>query len=140
MKLLLLAGLFALSLTAARSLAADDKPAAGGADAGKGGALYHVVSFKFKDTATPEQIKEVKEAFDALPSKISTITSYAAGSDVSPEKRSKGFTHCFVLTFASEKDRDGYIAHPAHAAFGKLVGPIVADVFVIDFWSAPPAK
>src|SRR5215207_6275666 len=136
MKLLLLASLFVLSLTAVRTLAADDKPAAGTGEA-KGRALYHVVSLKLKDTATPAQVKEVEDAFAALPSKIPTITSYAAGTDVSPEKRSKGFTHCFVLTFASEKDRDGYIVHPDHAAFGKLVGPVVADVFVIDFWSAP---
>jgi hypothetical protein len=42
-----------------------------------------------------------------------------------------------VLTFASEKDRDDYIVDPAHKEFGKLVGPVIADVFVIDFWSAP---
>jgi hypothetical protein len=138
MKLLLLALLVTFSLTAARALAADaDKPSTGDS---KGRALYHVVSFKFKEDATKAQINEVEDAFAALKSKIPTVISLAGGTDVSPEKRSKGFTHCWVLTFASEKDRDGYINDPAHKDFGKLVGPVVADVFVIDFWSAPAGK
>ncbi|HSU68742.1 MAG TPA: Dabb family protein [Tepidisphaeraceae bacterium] len=131
MKLLLLALFVTFSLSATRAFAADSEPSS----AAKGGALYHVVSFKFKESATKAQIKEVEDAFAALPTKIPTIRSFAGGVDVSPEKRSKGFTHCWVLTFATEKDRDGYINDPAHKAFGKLVGPVVEDVFVIDFWS-----
>ena len=38
--------------------------------------LRHVVLFKFKDTATPEQIKQVEAAFRALPSKINLIKSF----------------------------------------------------------------
>jgi hypothetical protein len=134
MKLILLTALLAVTFPAARPLAADAGKPAGAAT---GRALYHVVSFKFKETATKEQIKEVEEAFAALPAKIPTITSFAAGTNVSPEKHAKGFTHGFVLTFASDKDRDDYLVHPDHAAFGKLVGPVLADVFVIDFWSEP---
>ena len=95
--------------------------------------LYHVVSLSFKPTATPEQIKQVEEAFAALKTKIPGITSLHWGTNVSPEKRNHGFTHCFVLTFASEKDRDGYLVHPEHKAFGTLLGPILGDVMVIDF-------
>src|SRR5688500_5808021 len=76
--------------------------------------LYHVVSFKFKPTATPQQIKAVETSFVELKNKIPTITSLHWGTNVSPEKHDKGFTHCFVLTFASEKDRDDYLPHPAH--------------------------
>jgi hypothetical protein len=82
----------------------------------------------------------VEDAFAALKSKIPTVRSLAGGTDVSQEKRSKGFTHCWVLTFDSEKDRDAYINDPAHKDFGKLVGPVVADVMVIDFWSGPTGK
>ena len=101
-------------------------------------ALYHVVSFKFKADAKPEQIKAAEAAFVELKEKIPTITSLNWGTNVSPEKHAKGFTHCFILTFASEKDRDDYLPHPAHKAFGKVLGPVVADVFVIDFWSQTP--
>ena len=97
--------------------------------------LYHVVSFKFKPDATPEQIKGVEQAFVGLKAKIPTIKSLEWGTNVSPEKHDKGFTHCFVLTFASEKDRDDYLPHPDHKAFGATLRPIIADVFVIDFWA-----
>jgi hypothetical protein len=102
--------------------------------AGKG-QLLHVVSFKFKDTASKEQIRQVEDAFRDLKKKISEIKDYKWGTNVSPEKHDKGFTHGFVLTFNSEKDRDAYLVHPDHKAFGKIVGPVLADVFVIDFWT-----
>jgi hypothetical protein len=100
-----------------------------------GKALYHVVSLKLKEGATPEQIKAVEEAFAALKTKIPGITSLHWGTNVSPEHHDKGFTHCFVLTFAAEKDRDTYLTHDEHKAFGKVLGPIMADVMVIDFWA-----
>ncbi|MDB5299148.1 MAG: Dabb family protein, partial [Phycisphaerales bacterium] len=79
------------------------------------------------------QIKQVEEAFAALKTKIPGITSLHWGTNVSPEKRNHGFTHCFVLTFATDKDRDVYLVHPEHKAFGTLLGPILGDVMVIDF-------
>ena len=97
--------------------------------------LNHVVSFKFKTTAAPADIKKVEEAFQALPKQISLVQSLEWGTNVSKEKRDKGFTHCFLLSFKSEADRDAYIEHPAHKAFGKLVGPVLDDVFVLDFWA-----
>jgi hypothetical protein len=97
--------------------------------------LNHVVCFKFKTTAAPADIKKVEEAFQALPKQISLVQSLEWGMNVSKEKRDKGFTHCFLLSFKSEADRDAYIEHPAHKAFGKLVGPVLDDVFVLDFWA-----
>jgi hypothetical protein len=105
------------------------------ADAPKetGKQVYHVVAFKFKATTTPEQIKTVEDAFKDLKNKIPTITSLKYGANISPENRNKGFTHCWVLTFNSEKDRDNYLVDPAHKAFGGVVGPTIDDVFVLDF-------
>jgi hypothetical protein len=97
--------------------------------------LQHIVSFKFKTSATPEDIKKVEEAFSALKDKIPEMAKLEWGTNVSKEKRDKGFTHCFIVTFKSEKDRDAYIAHPDHKAFGKLLGPVLEDVFVVDFWA-----
>ena len=99
--------------------------------------LQHVVCFKFKATASAEDIKQVEVAFQALKQKISQVVTLEWGTNVSKEKRDKGFTHCFVLSFKSEQDRDAYIEHPEHKAFGKIVGPMLDDVFVIDFWSKP---
>ena len=97
--------------------------------------LNHVVLIKFKDSATPEQIKKVEDAFAALKEKVPGVTSLRYGTNVSPEKKNKGYTHAFILTFATDKDRDGYLVHPAHKAFGGVLGPVLADVLVIDFWT-----
>jgi hypothetical protein len=99
--------------------------------------LQHVVCFKFKTTTSAQDIKQVEEAFQALKQKIPQVVTLEWGTNVSKEKRDKGFTHCFVLSFKSEQDRDAYIEHPEHKAFGKIVGPVLDDVFVIDFWSKP---
>jgi hypothetical protein len=120
--LALLTGLLALSLLAP----AADSPKA---------RLRHVVSLKFKDDATKEQIKQVEDAFAALETRIPTVNALKWGTNVSPEKLNKGFTHCFLLTFKSDKDRDTYLVHPAHKEFGKLLEPVLADVMVIDFWA-----
>lgn len=95
--------------------------------------LYHVVQFKYKSAATPEQIKAVDDAFAALKDKIPGILSLHYGDNVSPEKLNHGYTQCFVLTFGNEKDRDAYLVHPDHKAFGKVLGPILDGVQVVDF-------
>jgi hypothetical protein len=102
--------------------------------AGAAEKLQHVVCFKFKPTATAQDIQKVEEAFKALKHKIPLVVSLEWGTNVSKEQKNKGFTHCFVLTFKSEQDCDAYVAHPEHKAFGALVGPLLDDVFVIDFW------
>ena len=103
--------------------------------AAKKGKLNHVVALKFKEGASREQIQAVEQAFRDLKHKIKEVNSLEWGTNVSPEKHDKGFTHCFVLSFKSDKDRDAYLVHPAHKEFGKLLGPVLADVFVVDFWA-----
>ncbi|WP_228235702.1 Dabb family protein [Allomuricauda sp. M10] len=96
--------------------------------------LRHVVLFQFKDTSTPEDVDTVEAAFEELPSKISEIKGFEWGLNNSPENLNKGLTHCFFLTFDSEKDRDTYLTHPAHVAFGDVAGPHIQDVVVVDYW------
>jgi hypothetical protein len=97
------------------------------------GVLRHVVLFKFKDDATPEQVKSVEDAFAALPGQINTITGYEWGTNVSPENLAQGFTHCFLVTFKDAAGRDFYLPHPAHKAFGKVLSPYLDKVLVVDF-------
>ena len=97
--------------------------------------LRHVVLFKFKDSSTPAQVKEVEDAFLALPSKIKEIKSLEWGTNNSPENLAQGFTHCFFVTFNSEEDRAVYLPHPDHKAFGATLGPHLDKVLVIDYWT-----
>ena len=97
--------------------------------------LRHVVLFKFKDSATPDDIANAEQAFVALPNKISVIRDFEWGINNSPEGLDKGFTHCFFLTFDSEEDRAVYLPHPDHKAFGGILGPVLEDVLVLDYWT-----
>ncbi len=97
--------------------------------------LRHVVLFKFKEGTTKAQMKEVEDAFSALPSKIEQIKGYEWGLNNSPEGLDKGFTHAFFLTFESEEDRAIYLPHPDHKAFGAVLSPYLEDVLVIDYWT-----
>jgi hypothetical protein len=100
-----------------------------------GAKLRHVVLFKFKEDADPAAIKKVEEAFAGLPAKIPQIRDFEWGMNNSPEGLNKGFTHCFLLTFGSEEDRAVYLPHPDHKAFGALLGDILEDVTVVDYWT-----
>lgn len=97
--------------------------------------LRHVVMFKFKDSATPEQVKEVEAAFRKLPTQIKEIAGYEWGTNNSPENLNQGFTHCFFLSFKSEADRAVYLPHPDHKAFGKVLGPYLDKVLVLDYFT-----
>lgn len=97
--------------------------------------LRHIVLFKFVDTASEEEISKVVKAFQNLPMKIETIRGFEWGINNSPENVNKGFTHCFLLTFHSEEDRAIYLPHPDHKAFGAVLGPILEDVLVVDYWA-----
>lgn len=96
--------------------------------------LRHVVLFKFKDDSSQEDITKIEEAFLNLPNEIPQIQSIEWGTNNSPEGLNEGLTHCFFLTFASEEDRAIYLPHPAHKAFGELLGPHLDKVTVVDYW------
>jgi len=95
--------------------------------------LRHVVCFKFKADATEAQIEALIEAFEGLQKDIPEIKAFEWGLNNSPEGFDKGMTHIFQLTFNSEKDRDTYLPHPAHKAFGDKHGVIIEDLVVVDY-------
>ena len=96
--------------------------------------LRHVVLFQFKEDTPQTKVREIEEAFRALPGKIEVIQDFEWGTDVSVEGKADGFTHCFFVTFGSEADRDAYLPHPDHTAFGTLLRPHLKKVLVVDYW------
>lgn len=97
--------------------------------------VKHIVVFKYKESATAEQIKEVTTAFKGLKAKIPGIVAFEHGVNNSPENHSKGFTHIYLVTFKDAAARDTYLPHEEHKKFGQLLGKlgILEDVFVVDF-------
>ena len=100
---------------------------------GADGPIRHIVHFKFKAEATPAQVEQVVKEFAALKAKIAVIDGFEAGTDVSPEGLSKGFKHCWIVTFKDAAARDIYLKHPDHEAFVAIVKPLLDDVLVVDF-------
>lgn len=122
----------------------------------KPGALQHVVVFKFKNDVTEGQIEQTKIRFLELQKKCVRkghpyIKSLQAGRANSYEGADQGKQIGFIVTFASEGDRNFYVGQPlidaqdaayydkAHVEFKNFVGPLLATpvvpegVFVFDF-------
>lgn len=100
--------------------------------------LRHVVLFKFKEEASKADVDQLNEAFNALPKAIPEVKDFEWGINDSPENFHQGFTHCYMLTFHAEKDRDeGYTPHPKHQAFVASLQPHLEKVFVVDYWTNP---
>lgn len=100
-----------------------------------GKVLKHIVNLKYKAEATKRQINEAEKAFVDLKNEIPEITNIEWGINDSTEGASKGFTHCFTLTFKHEHAREVYLFHKAHLNLISKIGPIIEDVFVMDYWT-----
>ncbi len=96
--------------------------------------LRHVVLFKFTDSTSMADVKKVEDAFAALSGKLKLIKDFEWGTNSSPENLNQGLTHCFLVTFSSDKDRDAYLVHPDHQAFVEVLKPHLEKVTVIDYW------
>lgn len=136
MKRITLAVVAATSLSTALfmqtpSATAQDKTAAKSTAAAP---YKHIVLLKFKDDAAEDKVKAVVEAFKALKTKLPAIQSVEWGPNISPEKHSQGFTHCFTLSFASKEALEKqYLHEPAHKDFGAMLGPVLDKVLVVDY-------
>lgn len=97
--------------------------------------LRHVVMYKFKDGLPAAQLQQVVDAFSGLPGKIDAIIGFEKGTNVSPEGKSEGLTHVFVVTFKDEAGRDAYLKHPAHDAYVEVVKDKREKVVVFDYWT-----
>lgn len=97
--------------------------------------LRHVVIFKFKPEVTPTQLDEINLAFQNLKVAIPQVQDFERGINNSPEGLNKGFTHCYLITFATEADREAYLPHPAHKKFVELLSGKLDEPFVFDYWT-----
>jgi len=100
--------------------------------------LRHLVIFKFNDDSSEEDVNRLNESFNALADAIPVVQDFEWGINDSPENFHQDFTHCYLLTFSSEEDRDSiYTPHPQHQAFVQSLQPHLEKVFVVDYWTNP---
>ena len=98
------------------------------------GSYRHVVLFKFKEQAGEETVRGIEQAFRNLVAQLPFVIGFEWGRNSSPEGLDQGFSHCFVVSFRAEADRDLYLPHPAHQAFCREhLDPNLEKVCVVDF-------
>ena len=98
----------------------------------------HVVLFQFKDGTPAAIVSAIETAFRALCAGLPFVTGFEWGRNSSPENLNDGFTHCFLVTFASAADRDLYLPHPAHVAFCKdYLDANLEKACVVDYLPQP---
>ncbi len=101
------------------------------------GELKHIVLFTFKASSTPKEVDNVAKTFAALYGKVPQVKKMEWGINMSPEHLDQGFTHCFTLTFNSEKDLADYQQNEHHKAFQAVLKPHMEKVFVVDYFVEP---
>jgi hypothetical protein len=101
------------------------------------GELKHVVLFTFKASSSAQEVNNVAHSFAKLYGKVPQVKNMQWGINMSPEHLDQGFTHCFTLTFHSEKDLADYQSHPEHKAFQTVLKPHMDKVFVVDYFVEP---
>lgn len=100
--------------------------------------LRHMVIFRFNDDAPADEVEKINKSFIALSESIPVIQDFEWGLNDSPENFHQDFTHCYMVTFATENDRDSiYTPHPDHQAFVASLAPYLEKVFVVDYWTNP---
>ncbi|CAI6338187.1 unnamed protein product [Periconia digitata] len=101
----------------------------------------HIVLFQFKESASAFHVKDITSKMLSLKKSCihhtthrSYIKSITGGKDNSKEKLQSNLSHAFILTFASNEDRDFYVNDdPVHKAFKDAAGPYLEKAVVVDF-------
>ena len=92
----------------------------------------HVVSFRFVEGTTPEQVQAMADGLRELPGIIPEMGTYLMGPDVGINADSWDFT--INADFASEADYLTYRDHPEHQArIASLVKPILGERASVQF-------
>lgn len=95
--------------------------------------LRHVVMITFKEGAPANEIKEVDDSFKNLANKLAMVKGYETGIALSDGK-TKGVTHVYSFTFASEKDLTSYGASAEHQKHIQIGQSITERGQAVDYW------
>lgn len=102
--------------------------------------VKHVVLMKVRSQTPVEQIEKIFRDLAGLVGQVPGLLDFSGGPYCSTEGLSQGFTHGFVMTFADEASRDGYLPHPLHEQVkGQIVAVLdggLAGVVAFDWLAA----
>lgn len=113
----------------------------------KAGVVRHIVIFRYKETVSTDERREITRRFLALQRSLRHgapyIVSIEQGAQSSGERLDKDFEQAFLVTFRSEGDRNYYVGKPvitnpgfydhAHQEFKEFVGAFLAPEGALVF-------
>lgn len=94
--------------------------------------VEHIVCFKMKPEATPEQEQKLIEMLRALKDAIPTVVELTAGKTFTPE-RGQGFTVGLVAKFRDKEGLAVYGPHPNHQPVKEYVAQVCESVLAVDY-------
>jgi hypothetical protein len=94
----------------------------------------HIITLKFKDDATPEQIADVESGFQAIYENMPGMLELSMGRNVSESSRAKRYDWGMTMDFATRSAYREYSNGEQHDTLvaEKLV-PIVAGISGFDY-------
>ncbi len=90
----------------------------------------HIALYKWKSTATPQQIKQALDKIKAL-EKIPGIVEISCAENTS--MYSEGYTHVILVRGENQAALDAYRNHPDHATAAKDIEAMEDEGIGVDF-------
>ncbi|MFZ5815462.1 MAG: Dabb family protein [Bacillota bacterium] len=94
--------------------------------------VEHIVCFKLKPEATPEQEARLIEMLKALKQTVPGIVDLSAGRTFTPE-RGHGYTVGLVVRFRDKEGPAAYGPHPNHLPVKEYVAQVCESTLAIDY-------
>lgn len=98
----------------------------------KSSGIVHIVLFKWKETATADQIGAALTALRGLKGQIPGITELSCGANFTD--RGQGFTHGLVVHLTDKAALEAYGPNPTHQeVVVNHIKPIAENVLALDY-------
>lgn len=91
----------------------------------------HIALYKWKESATPEQVGQALKNVEALASKIPGILDIVTGKNTS--KYGEGYTHSILVRGKDQTAINAYRRHPDHARVAATIEHIEDRGIGVDF-------
>jgi hypothetical protein len=95
--------------------------------------FFQVVLLAFKPYVSLDRQKAILAQFEGLADVIPQVKSLEWGTDISIENKTEGYTHAFLLTFHSPKDRTTYVNSEVHQAFVHSAISELDQLLILDY-------
>lgn len=94
--------------------------------------VEHIVCFKMKPSATPEQEERLIAMLRALKGSVPGIVDLSVGKSFTPE-RGQGYTIGLVVRFHDKEGLAAYGPHPNHLPVKEYVAEVCEPTLAIDY-------